>query len=134
MNQPSANKHETRSAKTRERFILAAQELYAARSIDSVSLNEITIAAGQKNRHALQYHLGSREGLLQAIIDRHAQPVYELRKAYIEQAEHAQWPAAEAAARVLVMALADYIADNPEGRIKRSRVFAERVSCLLAEG
>ena len=34
-----------------------------------MSLNEITVAAGQKNRNALQYHFGNREGLLQAIID-----------------------------------------------------------------
>lgn len=115
MTQPSPNKHKTRSAQTRERFIQAAQLLYAERSIDSVSLNEITIAAGQKNRNALQYHFGSRDGLLQAIIDKHAEPVFELRKAYIEQAETSGWSPSEASARVLVMPLADYIEQNPEG-------------------
>jgi AcrR family transcriptional regulator len=113
--QTAGNKHETRSALTRERFIQAAQQLFAERSIDSVSLNEITVAAGQKNRNALQYHFGNRDGLLQAIIDKHAEPVYLLRKAYIEQARDSAWSDAEASARVLVMALADYIEQNPEG-------------------
>ena len=109
------NKHETRSAQTREQFIQAAQMLYAERSIDSVSLNEITVAAGQKNRNALQYHFGNRDGLLQAIIDKHAGPVYALRQAYMEQAKKSDWSAAATSARVLVMPVADYIEDNPEG-------------------
>lgn len=113
--QPAGNKHETRSALTRERFIQAAQQLFAERSIDSVSLNEITVAAGQKNRNALQYHFGSRDGLLQAILDKHAEPVAVRRKAYIEQAKASPWSAAEASARVLVMAPADYLEEHPEG-------------------
>jgi AcrR family transcriptional regulator len=115
MSQSPANKHETRSAQTRELFIQAAQELYAERSIDAVSLNEITVAAGQKNRNALQYHFGCRNGLLQAIIDKHADAVQPLRSGYIKEAETANWSAAEASARALVMPLADYTIDNPEG-------------------
>lgn len=108
------NKHQSRSANTRELFICAAQNLYARRSIDSVSLSEITVAAGQKNRNALQYHFGNREGLLQAILDRHAGPVHELRRAYILEAKTTQWSSAEASARLLVMPIADYISTNPE--------------------
>lgn len=115
MSDKPSSKHETRSAKTRESFIQAAQELYALRSIDAVSLNEITTAAGQKNRNALQYHFGSKDGLLQAIIDTHASPVQELRSRYIDQAKQSKWSAAEAAARVLVMPLADYIEENADG-------------------
>ena len=115
MSEKPSSKHETRSAKTRGSFIQAAQELYALRSIDAVSLNEITTAAGQKNRNALQYHFGSKDGLLQAIIDTHAAPVQELRNRYVEQAKKSGWSAAEASARVLVMPLADYIDSNPDG-------------------
>jgi AcrR family transcriptional regulator len=89
--------------------------LFSERSIDSVSLNEITVAAGQKNRNALQYHFGSRDGLLQAIINKHADPVHELRRRYMKQAVQSGWNSAEASARVLVMPLADYIEDNVEG-------------------
>ncbi len=111
---PLQNKHKSRSANTRELFICAAQKLYADRSIDSVSLSEITVAARQKNRNALQYHFGNREGLLQAILDRHAGPVHELRRAYISQVEESGWSTAEASARILIMPLADYVERNPE--------------------
>ena len=110
----SENKHKSRSANTRELFICAAQKLYADRSIDSVSLSEITVAARQKNRNALQYHFGNREGLLQAILDRHSGPVHALRRAYILQAEEENWNTAEASARILIMPLADYVECNLE--------------------
>ena len=80
MSSAAGNKHANRSAQTRTRFIEAAQQLFAERSIDAVSLNEITVAAGQKNRNALQYHFGNRDGLLQAIIDTRAERVQALRR------------------------------------------------------
>ena len=43
---------------TRDQIIRAAEELFAARGIDSVSLREINRAAGQSNTGAVQYHFG----------------------------------------------------------------------------
>jgi AcrR family transcriptional regulator len=114
MAREDGNKHATRSAQTRQRFIEAAQSLFAQRSIDSVSLNEITVAAGQKNRNALQYHFGGREGLLQAIIDLHAARVYALRQNYLDH-QSADGTASGNAARAMVMPLVDYIEENPQG-------------------
>ncbi len=108
------NKHARRSARTRERFVSAAQQLFAQRSIDSVSVNEITQAAGQKNRNALQYHFGNREGLLQAIIDRHSARVLALRTPYLAADESGDDPASRIAARGLVMPVVDYLDENPE--------------------
>jgi AcrR family transcriptional regulator len=113
MTQTAGNKHADRSAQTRERFIHAAQQLFAERSIDSVSLNEITVAAGQKNRNALQYHFGNREGLLQAIIDTHAVRVRELRQHYLNNTVTTQRHGAGVAARALIKPLAVYIEENP---------------------
>jgi AcrR family transcriptional regulator len=107
------NKHAERSARTRRRFIEAGQKLFAARSIDSVSLNEITVAAGQKNRNALQYHFGSREGLLQAIVDTHATRVHELRRPYLEEHPNNGGNTAGDAARALICPLVDYVGENP---------------------
>jgi AcrR family transcriptional regulator len=115
MTHSEGNKHANRSAQTRERFIEAAQRLFADRSIDAVSLNEITIAAGQKNRNALQYHFGNRDGLMQAIIDKHADRVSELRGQYISQQPGTADPVTRAAAHAMVMPLVDYISENPEG-------------------
>lgn len=110
-----SNKHAVRSARTRERFIRAAQKLFAERGVESVSLNEITAAAGQKNRNALQYHFGSRAGLVQSILDFHGEEVARLREEYIERHDLDAWTAAEAAARILVMPLGEYLNRNPEG-------------------
>lgn len=111
----TGNKHASRSAETRLRFIRAAQKLYASRSIDGVSLNEITVAAGQKNRNALQYHFGNKEGLIQAILDSHADNVATLRQQYTDSEDLQCLCPAEAAARVLVQPLELYIRDTPEG-------------------
>lgn len=106
---PALSRHAKNSARTREKIIQAAEVLYGSRGIDAVSLSEITAAAGQRNRNALQYHFGSRQGLLQSITDRHAARVARFRKPYLEQAAAGQWPAAEAAARCLAMPIVDYL-------------------------
>lgn len=111
---PSTSKHAARSAQTRERFIRTAQKLFAERGVDAVSLNEITVAAGQKNRNALQYHFGSRDGLIQAILDYHGDDVAKLRDQYQQCTDLAAWSPAEAAARVLVMPLEQYLQQSPE--------------------
>lgn len=49
------------------KLILAAEQLFAKGGIEGVSLREIATAAGQGNHHAVQYHFGSREGLVHAI-------------------------------------------------------------------
>ncbi len=61
-----------RSKETRTKLIEAAERLFAQRGISSISVREITLAAGQKNNSALCYHFGSKEGLLQAILSKHA--------------------------------------------------------------
>lgn len=49
------------------RIILAAEELFALRGIDGVSLRQISSAAGSANNSAVHYHFGSKEGLVEAI-------------------------------------------------------------------
>lgn len=115
MTSAAGNKHANRSAQTRKLFIEAAQKLFAERSIDSVSLNEITVAAGQKNRNALQYHFDNREGLLQAIIDSHANRVQALRKEALAAPMRSDCSKAQSAARALVKPLTDYVEENPAG-------------------
>jgi AcrR family transcriptional regulator len=54
---------------TRERIILAAERLFAARGIGGPSLEEIGAATGQRNKTAIQYYFGDRDGLVDAVID-----------------------------------------------------------------
>ncbi len=117
--QAPLSRHKANSAQTRERLLLAAQSLYAARGIDAVSFNEITVAAGQKNRNALQYHFGNKETLLTAITTKHSSVIFQMRREYLAQIPDKlaskQWTAAKATAKTLVMPIADYVATHSDG-------------------
>lgn len=56
------------SEDARERIIVAAERLIAERGAD-VPLREIATAAGQRNNSAVQYHFGTRDGLIDAVAD-----------------------------------------------------------------
>ncbi len=124
MTKTAVNKHQRNSARTREKLIAAAEALYGARSVDAVSLREIAATAGQKNPNALQYHFANRDGLLQAIVEKHAARVAELRADYFRRAKGGEWAPAEAAARCLVMPIVDYVEDNP-GAINFVRIVSQ---------
>ncbi|WP_194852998.1 TetR family transcriptional regulator [Nocardia sp. SYP-A9097] len=53
---------------SRERIILAAECLIAERG-QAVPLRDIAAAAGQRNNSAIQYHFGSRDGLIEAVVE-----------------------------------------------------------------
>lgn len=57
------------SLDAKTRLILAGERLFAEGGIQGVSMREIASSAGQSNHFAVQYHFGSREGLVQAIFD-----------------------------------------------------------------
>ncbi|WP_254621015.1 TetR/AcrR family transcriptional regulator [Sphingomonas sp. CL5.1] len=71
------------------RLILAAEQLFAKGGIDGVSLREIAAAAGQGNHHAVQYHFGSREGLVHAIFVHRMQQMEARRGEMLAAAEAA---------------------------------------------
>lgn len=121
------NKHAIQSSRTREKLVCIAEELYAQRGVDAVSLNEIATRAGQKNRNAMQYHFGNKDGVLQAIIDKHSEVIYRMRSEFIEQARVSQWSPAELAARVFVMPIANYIETNA-GAIYYVKILSQMVS------
>ncbi|MFJ9697354.1 TetR family transcriptional regulator [Kitasatospora sp. NPDC101183] len=56
---------------TRERLLRAAEELFADRGVEAALTRDITRLAGQSNPSAVQYHFGSREGLLDALMAAH---------------------------------------------------------------
>lgn len=58
--------------KTRTGLIDAATRAFADDGVQAASLVEITRRAGQRNRGAVQYHFGGRDGLLVAVLDQHA--------------------------------------------------------------
>ena len=56
---------------TRERLLRGAEHVFARSGIDA-PIREIHVLAGQRNASAVQYHFGSKQALMQAIIERHA--------------------------------------------------------------
>lgn len=61
----------TAAEETRSRLVEAATEAFAEHGVFSASLVEITRRAGQRNRGAVHYHFGTREGLLVEVLEQH---------------------------------------------------------------
>ena len=62
----------------RQRLLLAAERLVAERGPD-VPLRDVAVAADQRNNSAVQYYFGSRDGLIDAIVE-HRMPAFEARR------------------------------------------------------
>jgi AcrR family transcriptional regulator len=62
------------STATKARLLREAERLFATRGVWQVTVREITQAAGQRNVSALNYHFGSREGVLDAILTGYGDP------------------------------------------------------------
>ena len=68
---------------TRDRLLDAAEALIAQKGYANTSLREITTKA-EANLAAVNYHFGSKEGLLSAVLDRRLRPLNDERKALME--------------------------------------------------
>ena len=96
-------RNDPRRELTRAALIEAAEELFAERGIENVSLRQIGEAIGSDNNAAVSYYFGSKVGLLQAIYE-YRIPALEARRSDLLQAAdgsgtgddvltllHAQW-------------------------------------------
>lgn len=54
---------------TKEAMIVAAERRFALYGMEGTSMRQIAMDAGQRNESAANYHFGSREGLIRAILD-----------------------------------------------------------------
>ncbi|CAN5906454.1 TetR/AcrR family transcriptional regulator [soil metagenome] len=95
----------------RDQLISAAEELFAERGIDGVSLREITAAAGARNASALNYHFGGRTGLLQALLAKHKPAVESRRHALLDAYDAGADPQLRVLAGALVRPLAQSLRD-----------------------
>lgn len=69
------------------RLILAGERLFAKGGVNGASMREIASQAGQGNHAAVQYHFGSREGLVRAIFDYRMEQMEDARGAMLRDAE-----------------------------------------------
>lgn len=71
---------------TRERLVAAAERLFAEKGVVGASLRDITTAAGA-NLAAVNYHFGSKEGLLRAVLEARLGPINQSRLELLDQLE-----------------------------------------------
>jgi AcrR family transcriptional regulator len=113
---------------TREKLLGAAEQLFAERGVDAVSLREITRAAGARNVIAVQYHFADRAGVLAAIMAKHSPDVDARRHALLDEIDAGTItggePTARAIAGALVRPLAAKLAD-PDGGPAFLQIHAE---------
>ena len=72
--------------RTKERIIASAEVLFARQGFDGTSLRQITEDAGV-NVAAVNYHFGSKEGLLVELLDRVVAPINRRRLALLDELE-----------------------------------------------
>ena len=99
----------------RERLIEAAEQLFAERGIDGVSLREINAASGSRNTSALQYHFGGRVGVVKAVLAKHHPEIEARRRALLDQYEAARIDDLRALAAALVHPPAAKLTDRDGG-------------------
>ena len=88
---------------TRARLLAEAESQFAEVGIWQATMGDIVRAAGQRNASALTYHFGSREGVLDAILAEHGNPIDAHRGEMLSMVHHD--PDAPADIRPLVSAL-----------------------------
>jgi len=99
---------------TRVRIVSAAERLFAERGIDATTLAEINRLANQRNRSAVQYHFGNKEGVIHAILDKHTPGIELQRHAMLDEIEMDDEPGLRALAEALVLPVAEKL-DDPDG-------------------
>jgi AcrR family transcriptional regulator len=72
------------SIATTDDLLDVAERLFARHGVEQVALTRIVAASGQRNRSALHYHFGSRDGVLAAVLDRRISSVNALRNAMLD--------------------------------------------------
>lgn len=105
-------------------LIRAAEQLFAARGSDGVSLREIVAASGATNASAVQYHFGDRRGLVKAILAKHEPAIHAYRHELLDAYEAEGGRDVRALARALVLPLAREL-DNADGGVGYLQLVAD---------
>lgn len=75
------------SVSTRQKLLEVSEELFATKGVNATLVGDIVQGAGQRNPSALRYHFGSREGVLQVIMEKYLDLIEQRRAELLEQ-----WP------------------------------------------
>jgi len=94
----------------------AAAVLMDERGVDNVTINDISQASGHRNRSAVQYHFGSRDAVIKAVIGRSMDPIDAERNLLLDHLEATGAPlTTRGVLEIVVRPLARQL-HTPEGR------------------
>jgi AcrR family transcriptional regulator len=112
---------------TADHLLDTAERLFAEQGIDAVSLRAIN-AGAEMNPAAVHYHFGSREALVEAILERRMAPVMARRAVRLDALEAAPGaPSPRALAEAIVVPLAELLAETGAAG-RRYVLFLERLA------
>lgn len=103
-----------RTLATRQSLIAAAEKLIAKKGLADVSTRDILNEAGQRNQSALQYHFGSKDGLIKATIGARTDEMDSRRKQLLDAITGT--PSLEALMDAMVRPIAELASEQRDGR------------------
>ena len=74
-------------------MIDAAEHIVAEQGLPALTLKDVQLAANQSNKSAARYHFGSREGLLDAVVESRMSRVNARRHAVLDRVQDSDQPA-----------------------------------------
>ncbi len=116
---------------TRARILEAAEALFAEHGFESVSLRDITREA-DANVASVNYHFGSKDKLIDAVVARHVMPINEKRLKLLEEAEGRHGGGAVPVEEILEAFLAPLLAQITSGEMSE-RLFCKFMGRLMGE-
>jgi AcrR family transcriptional regulator len=115
-----------RQVDTPTELLRAAERLFAARGVDSVSLREIAAAAGQANHSAALYHFSNKRELINALLTRHSDPIQAAWLVTVERMAASGRDSLEELVSLMVRSLVAKL-DDPDGGADYLMVVAQLV-------
>lgn len=101
---------------TRQALVEAATRTFADDGVFTASLVEVTRRAGQRNRGAVHYHFGGRDGLLVAVLEQYADFLAVRQGELLERARAAGAGDLAAVIEAIVRPAAELAETGPAGR------------------
>jgi len=99
-------------AETKAALIRAAEHLMAEHGIEAAQLQDINRLAGQRNKAAVHYHFGDRDGLLRAIGIKHRRINNAARNRMLDKLEAAGRPSLRELVAAYVLPMSASLADE----------------------
>ncbi len=101
---------------TRRALVEAAEQLFAEGGVGATTIAAVTRAAGQRNKSAVAFHYGNKEGLVRAVLEKHQRRIDRRRVELLDSGA--------GFVEALIVPLAERL-DDPDGGGAYLRIQAE---------